>query len=64
MNNESSEIIRIFNTAFNGLVDPGKAALDLYPEELKTEIDGVNEWIYDGVNSERLSNRSSPFKTD
>ena len=62
VNNESSEIIRILNTAFNDLVDPEKAALNLYPEELKTEIDGVNEWIYDGVNSERLSNHSSPFK--
>jgi putative glutathione S-transferase len=51
VNNESSEIIRIFNTAFNDLVAPDKAKLDLYPENLRTEIDGLNEWIYPSINN-------------
>lgn len=52
VNNESSEIIRIFNTAFNNLVsDTEKAALDLYPSELRSEIDSLNEWVYNTVNN-------------
>ncbi|KAG8892442.1 S-glutathionyl-(chloro)hydroquinone reductase [Tulasnella sp. 403] len=50
VNNESSEIIRMLNSAFNHLLPPEKAAIDLYPEDLKAEIDGVNEWVYDTVN--------------
>ena len=52
MNNESSEIIRIFNTAFNELLAPEFAALDLYPSELRPKIDELNEWIYPQINSE------------
>ncbi|GJJ68568.1 glutathionyl-hydroquinone reductase [Entomortierella parvispora] len=50
VNNESSEIIRMLNTAFDKLV-PGKAGINLYPDHLKAEIDSVNEWIYDTVNN-------------
>jgi len=52
VNNESSEIIRMFNTAFNHLIPADKAAIDLYPEELRSEIDELNEWIYPNINSE------------
>ena len=38
VNNESSEIIRIFNTAFNELLAPEFAALDLYPSELRPKL--------------------------
>ncbi len=51
VNNESSEIIRMFNSEFNSLVPEDKAKLDLYPEKLRKEIDGVNEWVYDQINS-------------
>lgn len=51
VNNESSEIIRMFNTAFNDFIAPDKAALDYYPESLRTEIDSLNEWIYPNINS-------------
>ncbi|KIY70859.1 glutathione S-transferase [Cylindrobasidium torrendii FP15055 ss-10] len=51
VNNESSEIIRIFNTAFNELIPKDKAALDFYPEHLRPEIDALNEWIYPGINN-------------
>jgi putative glutathione S-transferase len=51
VNNESSEIIRIFNTAFNHLVPDDKAALDFYPADLRAEIDDINAWVYDDINS-------------
>lgn len=51
VNNESSEIIRMFNTAFNHLLPEDKAKLDLYPESLRAKIDEVNDWVYDTVNN-------------
>ncbi|KAL0058130.1 S-glutathionyl-(chloro)hydroquinone reductase [Marasmius tenuissimus] len=51
VNNESSEIIRIFNTAFNELLPEEYAKLDLYPEDLRGEIDSLNEWMYNDVNN-------------
>ncbi len=48
LNNESSEIIRMLNTEFDGL---GARALDLYPEDLRGEIDVFNERIYATVNN-------------
>ena len=51
VNNESSEIIRMFNIAFNDQLPAEKAALDLYPEPLRKEIDEVNDWVYDTINS-------------
>jgi putative glutathione S-transferase len=52
VNNESSEIIRIFNTAFNEFIPKEKAALTYYPEELRAEIDKINDFVYPGINSE------------
>ena len=54
VNNESSEIIRILNTAFNEFLPKEKAEIDIYPEQYRTEIDGINEWIYDTINSRFL----------
>ncbi|KAM6503265.1 Glutathione S-transferase, C-terminal-like protein [Amanita muscaria] len=51
VNNESSEIVRIFNSAFNELLPEGKAILDFYPKALRKEIDELNEWIYDSINN-------------
>jgi putative glutathione S-transferase len=48
VNNESAEIIRILNTAFDAW---GDASLDLYPERLRAEIDAVNATVYDAVNN-------------
>ncbi len=45
VNNESADIIRMFNDRFGG------NDLDLYPKDLRAEIDGVNEWVYDDVNN-------------
>lgn len=49
VNNESSEIIRMFNSAFNHLAK--NPSLDLYPEDLKQAIDDANEWIYPTINN-------------
>jgi putative glutathione S-transferase len=48
VNNESSEIIRMFNSAFDGLT--GSTA-DYYPEALRSEIDAINDIVYDTVNN-------------
>ncbi|MDX1304344.1 glutathione S-transferase family protein [Photobacterium sp.] len=48
VSNESSEIIRMFNTAFNDLT--GNDA-DYYPQALKTEIDEWNDYIYPAINN-------------
>ena len=47
VNNESSEIIRMLNSAFDAYVDPG---VDFYPEPLRAEIDAINSLVYEGVN--------------
>jgi putative glutathione S-transferase len=51
VNNESAEIIRMFNTAFDGLEGVGNPELDLYPEDLRDEIDTLNARVYDAVNN-------------
>ena len=48
VSNESSEIIRMLNSSFQGL---GASELDLYPAELRAEIDAVNERVYHAVNN-------------
>lgn len=48
--NESAEIIRMFNSAFDDL-DGVNAELDFYPEALRAQIDEVNERIYHTVNN-------------
>lgn len=46
--NESSEIIRMFNSAFDGVgAKPG----DYYPQELRAQIDEINERIYHTLNN-------------
>ncbi|KAK1226729.1 S-glutathionyl-(chloro)hydroquinone reductase [Marasmius sp. AFHP31] len=51
VNNESSEIIRMFNSAFDDLIDSEKAKIDIYPERLRKEIDELNEWVYPDINN-------------
>jgi putative glutathione S-transferase len=48
VNNESSDIIRMFNSAFD---DIGVSQGDFYPIELRDEIDGLNTRIYSDVNN-------------
>ena len=49
VNNESADIVRMFNDAFNGIAK--KPEVDIYPEHLKKEIDSVNEWVYPTINN-------------
>ncbi len=52
VNNESAEIIRMLNQAFNAWCDSESSrALDLYPETLRPEIDEVNETVYHSINN-------------
>jgi glutathionyl-hydroquinone reductase len=46
--NESSEIIRMFNSAFNAT---GAAKGDYYPRAFQPEIDAINAVIYETVNN-------------
>ncbi|MBM6614861.1 glutathione S-transferase family protein [Desemzia sp. RIT804] len=48
VNNESSEIMRMLSTAFS---EVGAKEGDYYPEELREEIDAVNEKVYHNVNN-------------
>jgi len=48
VSNESSEIIRMLNSAFD---EWGDASVDLYPRALRAEIDALNEAIYPTVNN-------------
>lgn len=48
VNNESAEIIRMFNSAFNSLTGD---AQDFYPEPLRSSIDEINESVYNTVNN-------------
>lgn len=48
VNNESAEIIRMFNSAFNGLTGN---EVDYYPEPLREKIDAINARVYDTVNN-------------
>jgi len=48
VNNESSEIIRMFNSEFD---EWGRADLDYYPIGLRAEIDRLNDRIYETVNN-------------
>jgi putative glutathione S-transferase len=48
VNNESSEIIRMFNSAFDDLTGSDD---DYYPHELRADIDSINTLIYDSINN-------------
>jgi putative glutathione S-transferase len=48
VNNESADIVRMFNTAFADLKDTSP---DLVPSELASEIDSLNAYIYSDLNN-------------
>lgn len=48
VSNESAEIIRMFNSAFN---DVGANDLDFYPAEHRAEIDKLNDYVYPNLNN-------------
>ncbi|MEQ1949882.1 glutathione S-transferase family protein [Mesorhizobium sp. CN2-181] len=48
VSNESSEIIRMLNSAFD---EWGDASVDFYPEPLQAEIDAINALVYPAINN-------------
>ncbi|QNQ63035.1 glutathione S-transferase family protein [Brucella sp. 6810] len=48
VSNESAEIIRMLNHAFNEF---GDATLDFYPAALRNQIDTLNDFIYPNINN-------------
>ena len=48
VNNESADLLRIFNSGFGGLAD---ASIDLCPEDLRAGIDALNEETYASLNN-------------
>jgi putative glutathione S-transferase len=48
VNNESADILRMFNSGFGELADP---SIDLYPARLRDGIDAINEQIYQRLNN-------------
>ena len=47
VSNESADILQMLNSAFD---EWGDTSLDLYPEELRAQIDEVNAFVYGNVN--------------
>lgn len=48
VSNESADIIRMFNSAFDGLTGNDR---DFYPEKLRPEIDRINARVYSDINN-------------
>lgn len=48
VSNESADIIRMFNSAFDHLTGN---SVDYYPPKLQAEIDQINAWVYDKINN-------------
>lgn len=48
VNNESADIIRLFNSAFDHLTGN---TLDFYPDALRDEIDHINAFVYKAINN-------------
>jgi putative glutathione S-transferase len=48
VNNESSDIIRIMNSAFNDITGNND---DYYPEHLQSKIDDINAFVYPKINN-------------
>ncbi|KAK8199755.1 glutathione transferase [Phyllosticta capitalensis] len=56
VSNESSDIIRMFYSAFDELLpvelrEETKGDAGLYPPSLRPSIDALNEWVYNGINN-------------
>ena len=48
VSNSDDDIMRMFNCEFNRLAD---SSIDLYPEDMRNEIDELNTYIYENVNN-------------
>lgn len=50
VNNESADILRMVDTAFDCLLHEKESSDELYPAEQRSDIDSANDWIYYGIN--------------
>ena len=50
VNNESSDILRMFNAEFNEFASGPLATHDFYQHDLQGTIDELNDWIYNSIN--------------
>lgn len=51
VNNESSEIIRMMYTEFDDLLPEKYKKVDLFPEDLRKDIEEMNDWVYNDINN-------------
>jgi putative glutathione S-transferase len=56
VNNESSEIIRMFYTEFDAFIpehlrESSKGSKGIFPEQLRKDIEAMNKWVYDDLNN-------------
>lgn len=51
VNNESSEIIRMFYHAFDHVLPEKYAKIELLPADLEKQIEETNEWTYNDINN-------------
>lgn len=51
VSNESSEIIRMFYDAFDELLPVKYKSVDLFPKDLRKDIEGTNTWTYHDINN-------------
>lgn len=51
VNNESSEILRMLGHIFDDQLPEKYAKVDLYPENLRGQIEEAHEWTYDKINN-------------
>ncbi|WFD32087.1 glutathionyl-hydroquinone reductase [Malassezia sp. CBS 17886] len=51
VNNESSEIIRFLDTAFDEFLPADVRGITYYPADLRAEIDAFHEWVYPEINN-------------
>ncbi|KAH8173556.1 glutathione S-transferase omega-like 2 [Sarocladium implicatum] len=51
VSNESSEILRMLGSEFDDLIEEKYRKVDLYPSNLRSEIEEAHTWIYDLINN-------------
>ncbi|KAJ4352284.1 S-glutathionyl-(chloro)hydroquinone reductase [Didymosphaeria variabile] len=51
VSNESSEIIRMFYTAFDDHLEEKYKSVDLFPTKLQKDIEEMNDWVYNDINN-------------
>ena len=51
VSNESAEIIRMFYTEFDDVIESKYRDVHLFPDDLKSQIEETNKWTYDDINN-------------